>query len=103
MTALTVGAKFLMKCHGDIAVNWDQAPPPAVTFPAKEQMYSLHILQVLQQDPNDTQYVVTAYKAGDFQLEYLRVLQSSAGGEKGFEVSLPKWTVKSVLDPQKPA
>jgi hypothetical protein len=98
MTALTVGARFGMKCHGEIAVAWD-ASKPHLAFATPDESYTLQILKVIRQDPNDAQYEVTSYKPGDHAPEYLRVLQGGPGGEKGFEVAHPKWTVKSVLKP----
>lgn len=103
LDALTVGTKFGLKCHGDIAVNWDQSQPQVV-FPKEEQQYSLAILKVVRQDPNDAQYDVTAYKAGESKPEYLRVIQGKgSNSERGFEIAQPKWSVKSVLDPKNPA
>lgn len=102
MDALTVGAKFGLKCHGDIAIPWDQGAPQVV-FPKEDQQYSLAILKVVRQDPNDTQYEVTAYRAGELKPEYMRVVQGKgSSAEKGFEVTQPKWSVKSVLDPKSP-
>lgn len=98
LNSLTVGARFGWKCHGDIAVAWTEQPLRLV-FPKEDAQYSLAILKTVRQDPNNVQYEVTAYKAGDHAPEYVRVLQ----GEHGFEVAKPQWTVKSVLDPkQKP-
>ena len=102
LDSLTVGTKFGLKCHGDIAVSWDQSKTD-VSFPKEEQQYSLAILKVVRQDPNDTQYEVTAYKAGQHAPEYLRVLQGKgSNNERGFETSQLNWSVKSVLDPQNP-
>lgn len=98
---LTVGAKFMMKCHGDIAVTWDQTAPH-FAFAKGDEQYSLYLLKVMRQDPNDAQYLVTAYKAGEHAPEYVRVLQGVKDAEKGFEFSKPKWAVKSVLDPKQP-
>lgn len=98
---LTVGAKFLWKCHGDIAVQWDQQKPTQMGFAKPEDAYTLHILSVIRQDPNDVQYEVTAYKAGEHKPEYLRVLQGKGTvSERGFEAQKPTWTVRSVLDPK---
>ncbi|MGZ3721765.1 MAG: hypothetical protein ACXVA9_02465 [Bdellovibrionales bacterium] len=101
LASLTVGAKFAMKCHGDIAVAWEPGNPH-LAFSKPEEQYTLAILQVVKQDPNDAQYVVTAYKPGEHQPEFVRVLQGAAGSEKGFESAKPKWAVKSVLDPKQP-
>src|SRR4051812_36370244 len=78
LSALTVGAKFAMKCHGDIAVAWDETAPH-LAFAKPEDSYSLAILKVTQQGANDAQYIVTAYKAGEHNPEYVRVLQGAAG------------------------
>src|SRR5690349_9894755 len=102
LDSLTVGARFNLKCHGDIAVNWDQNEVPHLKFAKEDETYSLAILNVVQQTPNDVQLEVTAYKAGDFHPEYIRVLQGGGTAEKGFETSNPKWQVKSVLDPKQP-
>ena len=99
LASLTVGAKFAMKCHGDIAVAWDETQPHLV-FAKPEESYTLAILKTTQQGPNDAQYIVTAYKAGQHAPEYVRVLQGAAGSEKGFESVKPKWAVQSVLDPK---
>jgi len=98
MAALTVGSRFGMNCHGDIAVSWDSSKPH-IAFAKPEENYTLYILKVVRQDPNDAQYEVTSYKPGDHVPEYIRVLQGAPGSERGFEVSHPKWTVKSVLKP----
>lgn len=104
LDGLTVGAKFGWKCHGDLAVQWPSQAIPKVTFAKPEDVHSLAILKVVRQDPNDVQYVVTAYKAGEHAPEYARVLLASGTGtEVGFEATAPKWTVKSVLNPQTPA
>lgn len=100
--ALTVGAKFGWKCHGDIAVQWEPSPP-RLAYAKPEDAYTLTILKVIRQDPNDAQYEVTAYKAGDHKPEYIRVLQNQGSPtEKGFEATAPKWDIKSVLDPKQP-
>lgn len=102
LDSLTVGSKFGMKCHGDIAVQWDQSPLQ-LTFPKDEMQYTLAILKTVRQDPNDVQFVVTAYKPGNHNPDYIRVLQDKGvPGEHGFEADKPAWAVKSVLDPQKP-
>lgn len=94
LDALTVGAKFGWRCQGEIAVEW--APgAPSVQFPDAKFDHSLKILQVLRQEPKEAAYVVTAYKPGQHQPEYLRVMQ----GSRGFEASKPQWQVKSVLQP----
>jgi hypothetical protein len=93
LNALTVGAKFMLNCHGDLAVPWskDQAVTPV--FPAKEQAYSLTVLESQRLEPNDVQFVVTGYKAGKHEPEYVRFVQ----GDKGFEFVKPKWEIQSVL------
>ena len=103
LNALTVGTKFTWKCHGDLAVNW--GPEPALLVFAKpEDQYTLAILQVVRQEPNDVQYVVTAYKAGEHIPDYVHVMQGlGQKDERGFEALKPKWQIKSVLDPKKPA
>lgn len=99
---LTVGSRFGWKCHGDIPVSWDETKAQ-LAMPKEDGAYTLAILQTLRQDPNDVQYEVTAYKAGEHKPEYLRVLQGKGtANEKGFEVAQPKWAVKSVLDPKNP-
>jgi hypothetical protein len=45
LSALTVGAKFAMKCHGDIAVAWEQSPPH-LAYAKPEDNYTLAILKV---------------------------------------------------------
>ncbi len=100
LDSLTVGTKFTWKCHGDIAVQWIETPL-VLTYSKPEEQYTLAILQVVKQDPNDVQYVVTGYKAGDYNPEYVHVLQSAGQpDEHGFEAIKPKWQVKSVLDPK---
>jgi len=102
LSSLTVGAKFTMKCHGDIAVSWDQSASPVLVFPKEEDSYSLSILKTDQLAANDVVFEVTAYKPGEHKPEYIRVLQGKGTStEKGFEFSKPIWAVKSVLDPQK--
>jgi hypothetical protein len=99
LNSLSVGTHFRWNCHGDIAVAWDQQPLHLV-FPKAEDGYSLAILQVVRQDPNDVQLEVTAYKAGEHKPQFVRVMQ---GEKTGFEVAQPAWTVRSVLNPQQPA
>lgn len=92
LNALTVGAKFEMQCRGDIPVAWDKGPvEPA--FKDKEQKYSLVVLESPRLDPNQVDLVVTGYKAGKFEPEYVRFMQ----GPHGFEVAKPKWEIQSVI------
>ena len=99
LESLTVGSKFGLRCHGDIAVNWDQGLPH-LAFKTPEEQYTLVILQSTQQDPTDVQYIVTAYKTGEHKPEYIRILQGAAGQEKGFEANGLTWTARSVIDPK---
>jgi hypothetical protein len=101
LDALTVGSRFAWKCHGDIGVAWDQKPFRLV-FAKNEDQYTLSILKVLRQDPNDVEFEVTAYKPGEHKPDYVRVLQGQGAEEKGFETAHPTWVVHSVLDPKQP-
>ena len=98
---LTVGAKFLLKCKGDLAVAWS-ADPLHIKFPKDEQAYALSILSADQLSPQSVQLTVTGYRAGEQTPDWFRVLQKDADGERGFEVVKPKWMIKSVLAPGKP-
>lgn len=95
---LTVGAKFKLSCHGDIAVAWS-GEPVHVAFAQPQDAYALVVLKSERLDPNAADFTVTAYKPGAHTPEYIRILQ----GDKGFEVDHPKWEVKSVLDPKQQA
>ena len=95
---LTVGAIFKAKCHGDIPVTWGEGPLE-VKFAKEEDAYSLVVLNADKLSPNEADLTVTAYKPGEHQPEYARFTQ---GATSGFEVAKPSWSVKSVLDPQKP-
>lgn len=92
LAELTVGAKFAMKCRGDIAVEWTK-DPVKVFFAKPEEMYTLQILSSEQLAEHDARFIVTGYKAGQHKPEYIRILQ----GDKGFEVAKPEWEIKSVL------
>lgn len=101
---LSVGTRFALKCHGDIAVHWDKSVPTTFSFAKPEDEFSLAVLEVVRQEPNEIDLEVTAYKAGKHEPEYLRVLQSKGtANEQGFEFTKPKWEVHSVLDPKQPA
>jgi uncharacterized membrane-anchored protein YhcB (DUF1043 family) len=93
LDALTVGSPFALHCHGDIPVEWTPGNSPKPTFPQKEQEYSLSVLQTTRLDAQDVSFVVTGYKAGKQEPDYIRFLQ----GEKGFEVVKPKWEIQSVV------
>jgi hypothetical protein len=92
LNALTVGSKFSMSCKGDIAVAWGEGPLN-VQFPKKEDSYTLQILKSEKLDPNEAVLVVTGYKAGKHNPDYVRVTQ----GALGFEVAKPAWEIKTVL------
>lgn len=103
LDALTVGARFLMKCHGDIAVSWGSGAVPKLVFAKPEDEYSLSLLKVIRQEPTAVEYEVTAYKAGEHAPEYVRVLADVGSAEaRGFEFTSPRWKVASVLKPQQP-
>lgn len=89
---LTVGRKFGVKCHGDIDVGWKPGPL-SVIFPKEEDGYSLVVLAAPKLEKNDVELVVTGYKPGQHQPEYLRIVQ----GEAGFEVQKPHWEIQSVV------
>lgn len=93
LNALTVGSKFTLNCHGDLAVPWAKGQPVTPVFPQKEQAYSLAILETSRLEENDVTFVVTGYKAGKHEPEYIRFVQ----GDKGFEFVKPKWQIQSVL------
>lgn len=93
LDALTVGSKFTIHCNGDIPVEWQPGVAPSIYFPQKEQQYTLAILQTTKLEPQEVSFVVTGYKPGQLEPEYIRFMQ----GEKGFEVAKPKWEIKSVL------
>lgn len=95
---LTVGAKFLLSCHGDIPVEWKEDAGVSVSFPKKEDAYSLHVLGIESLGPKGAQFVVTAYKPGKHEPEYIRIVQ----GSQGFEVTKPVWEVQSVLPKDQP-
>lgn len=97
MNALTVGAKFSMACKGDIAVDWTEAPV-SLRFPKKEDSYTLQILKTDKLGANEALFVVTGYKGGAHNPEYIRIVQ----GERGFEVAKPAWEIKSVLKKDQP-
>lgn len=100
LSDLTVGAKFALSCRGDIPVEWDpKAAPPKITFAKEEDAYALTVLKTGKLEAQAAEFVVTAYKPGKHEPEYIRILQ----GDKGFEAVKPKWELKSVLKPdQKP-
>lgn len=93
LDALTVGSKFALHCHGDIPVEWDANLTPKPTFPQKEMEYSLSILQTTKLDSKDVSFVVTGYKPGRQEPDFIRFVQ----GDKGFEVVKPKWEIQSVV------
>jgi hypothetical protein len=101
LESLTVGSPFGWKCHGDLPITWVENAPPHLVFAKPEDQYSLQILKIVRQDANDVQYVVTGYKAGNHAPEFVRVMQSQNGQDKGFEVGGAKWQIASVLDNQK--
>jgi hypothetical protein len=104
LDSLTVGAHFDLKCHGDIPVQWDKSAPTTLAFAKPEDEFTLAILTVKRQEPNEIDLVVTAYKAGQHNPDYVRILQSKGTAEeKGIEFAKPSWDVKSVLDPKQPA
>ena len=98
---LTVGARFLVSCQGEIPVQWAEADANGraaslnVVFSKPEESYTLAILKANKLEPQSAELEVTAYKAGEHKPDYFRVVQ----GEHGFEVTKPQWTVKSVLKP----
>lgn len=92
MNDLTVGSKFTARCQGDIPVEWKEGPL-TVAFADKEQAYTLFVLDAPKLEANTAELVLTAYKAGDHQPEYVRIVQ----GEHGFEWQKPAWKVQSVL------
>ncbi len=104
---LTVGAPFKMNCRGDIEVQWVKDFPVELVFPKKEDSYTLYVLKTESLAANEAQFLVTAYKAGEHKLEYVRVVQRQGPGAAdaadaahlGFEMAKPEWTVKSVLNP----
>lgn len=89
---LTVGRKFGLKCHGDIDVAWKQGPL-AVIFPKEEDNYSLVVLANPKMSNKEVELVVTGYKPGKHQPDYMRIVQ----GETGFEVQKPQWEIQSVI------
>lgn len=92
LTDLTAGSKFTMKCHGDIPVEWTK-DPLKLAFAKEEENYTLAILEVKALESQDAELLVTGYKAGKHNPEYVRVLQ----GDKGFETAKPQWEIKTVL------
>jgi hypothetical protein len=94
MDHLTVGDRFRMSCHGDIAVAWS-ADVPRVQMPKPEQDFTLAVLSAEKLDPHAVQLTVTGYRPGDHAPEYVRILQ----GDKGFETEKPKWKIESILQP----
>ncbi len=102
LDSLTVGAKFSLQCQGEIAVAWQDGLVRPI-FPQKEQLYTLTVLETVRLDPNRADFVVTGYKPGQHEPEYVRFMQ----GDKGFEVLKPKWAIESVIkqeeqQPQQP-
>lgn len=95
MNSLTVGSKFALNCHGDIPVEWKASEPLTLSYKTPEQQYSLNVLKVEKLEPQDAQFIVTSYKAGKHQPEYIRFQR----GGSGFEMAKPSWEVKSVLKP----
>jgi hypothetical protein len=105
LNALTVGAKFDLKCHGEIAVAWRAGEPVRVAFAKDEQAYTLQVLQTKTLDPQDAEFVVTGYKPGKQAPEYVRLVQkggAAGSGEIGFEFDKPQWEIRSVLKPNQP-
>lgn len=94
---LTVGAKFQMNCQGEIAIPWKDGEPQIVFAKPEEEKYSLVILKTVRKEERATSYIVTSYKAGEHNPEYLRVLT----GDQGFETSGLQWAVQSVLPKDK--
>ncbi|NJL24903.1 MAG: hypothetical protein HC902_06840 [Calothrix sp. SM1_5_4] len=97
LSDLTVGAKFELKCHGDLAVDWagGDERPVRVAFAKEDENYSLVVLKAESLAPREARLLVTSYKAGKHAPEWVRVLQ----GDKGFEFGKPQWEIKSVLKP----
>jgi hypothetical protein len=97
---LTVGAKFIMQCKGDLPVEWSTAAPLTLQMPKEEDQYKLVLLKADQLEPTQARFVVTGYRPGQHDLDYIRILQ----GPKGFEVAHPKWQIQTVIkqDPSKP-
>lgn len=98
LNALTVGSLFVLKCEGDIAVNWN-ADPINVLFAKKDDAHTLAVIQPVLLEPNQFQALVSGYKAGEFAPEFVRIVQ----GEQGFEFTQAKWQIQSVLKPNEPA
>jgi hypothetical protein len=94
LTNLTVGSLFDLHCKGDIPVEWRETPV-TLKFAQQEQAYTLYLLKTLKLEKNEAEFVVTGYKAGKHNPEYVRILQ----GENGFEFLKPTWNIASVLKP----
>src|SRR5262245_20585008 len=70
---LTVGSIFQLNCHGDIDVPW-QNDPVGLKFPEEGQYYSLYLLKGLKLDSREAQFLVTGYKPGEHNPEYVQVV-----------------------------
>lgn len=92
---LTVGSKFDLKCHGDIPVQWNAKEALTLAFKSPEDQFTLAVLKVTKLEAQDAEFLVTGYKPGKHQPEYIRILQGGAG----FEFTKPTWEIKSVLKP----
>lgn len=99
LDALTVGAKFKLGCRGDIPVTWGEGPLTA-QFPKKEAEYTLHVLASEKLGAQEAVLIVTGYKAGKHEPEYVRFLQKDG---VGFETLKPNWTIQTVLPQDRPA
>jgi len=95
---LTVGTIFDLNCSGDIPVEWKPGENLQITPAKKEEAYSLVVLESKSVSDRKVELRVTGYKPGPHQPEYFRVTQ----GDRGFEVSRPKWEFQSVRKPNEP-
>lgn len=91
LNALTVGAKFLMKCSGPSIQPWKSIPK--IGFAQEPDHYSLAILEMPKAQSNSAEFVVTGYKAGEWG-----GVNSIGVGTSEVQVSGLRWRVQTVVE-----
>lgn len=91
---LTVGEKFTLRCQG--------LPVPAFTsvpklkFSVEEAEYSLQVLEIKQMSEREAEFIMTAYKPGQFRLDWV----DFSDGKTTIHVTNLEWQVASVVQNQ---
>ena len=91
LSALTVGAKFILHCEGASISPWTTAP--ALGFAKPEDEYSLAVLAINNAGPNSADFVVTGYKPGNYS-----GLITIGTGSNQVKVSGLNWQVQTAIE-----